>query len=51
MSGDSEDSLEIIVAPGVTEEQVLAFLNLLSDAFVAVGGRGGLKIEPEEPPA
>ena len=44
----NEGGLEIIVAPGVTQEQVAAFLNLLSDAFVHVGGQGGLVIEPVE---
>jgi hypothetical protein len=43
-----EDGLEIIVAPGVTQEQVAVFLDLLSDAFVHVGGKGGLVIEPIE---
>lgn len=46
---EPEASIEIIVAPGVTEEQLLAFLNLISDAFIACSGRGGLKIEEVEP--
>lgn len=41
----TDNGIEIIVHPDVTQEQLLAFLNILGDLFEAVGCRGGLKVE------
>lgn len=40
-----DNAVEIVVHPDVTQEQLLAFLNILGDLFEACGGKGGLKVE------